>query len=417
MRDPSTTLFRYHIGEYTPDPAELTPSTSSSGLRSRRKSSVPDPAFLDYLGDSHRDAKNSLDQENGLGAGDGDDSASRVPFCTNSLEYAEYHPPERRRMVGYASGQGGPGWQPERRRRTMALITMTVSCMVIGYLVVDWLLPSSPIAWTEVLGLDAQMPWRAGKEEGKAPITKSYLDKAVRIATDPNHILVPRELNTSPKLLRPLQTRPPLGLLESYYATGRPNHDTTTYPLVKPSVDVVYLWVNATDPCLHSSMLRRAEQEGLHVEDGDRKRYRDNGELRGSMRSAKSALRGLDTIHVLSGDYACTEDDLMLSAAGGNTSAPGDSWTVGQIPAWLDWEAVHNGSAGVKWHFHSNVFRIPVDENDTPEDLAWDADFEKEWRDFSTPSFNSFAIESRVGWIEGIAENLSVRSHPDTAVY
>jgi hypothetical protein len=31
---------------------------------------------------------------------------------------------------------------------------------------------------------------------------------------------------------------------------------------------------------------------------------------------------------------------------------------------------------------------------------------EEAWRELALPTFNSFAIESRVGWITGLSENL-----------
>jgi 3-O-alpha-D-mannopyranosyl-alpha-D-mannopyranose xylosylphosphotransferase len=218
------------------------------------------------------------------------------------------------------------------------------------------------------------------------------------IPHDSTHILVPQKMSVAQPLLRPLYNRLDASILTSYYVDGL-LPDIVPRAEVPP-IDVVYLWVNSSGTVFSEAMVARAESEGIEVDTGDSKRYRDNGELRGAVRSAKSALNGLGTMHVLSGDYPIPAGYAL----------PADSeegeWKLGQIPEWLDWESVRDGSAGLKWHFHSRVYRIPVDDYDSPEDRMLDLEYEDEWRDMSVPSFNSFAIESRVGWMDGLAENL-----------
>jgi len=42
------------------------------------------------------------------------------------------------------------------------------------------------------------------------------------------------------------------------------------------------------------------------------------------------------------------------------------------------------------------------------------ASLEQEWRELALPTFNSFAIESRVGWVKGLSDRLYV--HPEYSV-
>lgn len=218
------------------------------------------------------------------------------------------------------------------------------------------------------------------------------------IPHDPTHILVPQKMSFAQPLLRPLYNRLDASILTSYYVDGvLPD----IFPRAEvPPIDVVYLWVNSSGSVFSEAMVARAKSEGIEVDTEDGKRYRDNGELRGAMRSAKSALHGLGTVHVLSGDYPIPSSYALPAGS------EGGEWKLGQIPEWLDWERVRDGSAGLKWHFHSRVYRIPVDAYDAPQDRMLDFEFEDEWREVSVPSFNSFAIESRVGWMDGLAENL-----------
>ena len=253
------------------------------------------------------------------------------------------------------------------------------------------------------------------------------------------------------------------------------------------TVDIVYLWVNSTDPLFPTSYRARMLEEELEVDEGQARRWRDNGELRGAVRSSVQSLgEDLRKVHIISADYRPRSEsekidrhsldhnhdhhrDTQTSHASraeqgengqGVVELFGEG-TVGQIPGWLDWEAQEEGREDmVNWHFHSDIFRLPrfqdghllVDEQvlgayelvsppasesrSTASDLEptpADSDsnprsdsiidgiarkgqeemeverenlLETAWRELALPSFNSFAIESRVGWITGLSETL-----------
>jgi len=94
---------------------------------------------------------------------------------------------------------------------------------------------------------------------------------------------------------------------------------------------------------------------------------------------------------------------------------------VGQIPEWLDWTSEDDT---ITWHFHSDIYRLPKDHSgellvgrevmagmvllgDDGEVVnGTDDSLEQEWRELALPTFNSFAIESRVGWVKGLHEKL-----------
>lgn len=255
---------------------------------------------------------------------------------------------------------------------------------------------------------------------------------------DPNHVYL-SPLSPLPHS-RPLLTpTTPAAALRSLLASGElDDFNGTTTPT---TVDIVYLWVNSTDPAFPGAYAERMEEEGLPVDRGQARRWRDNGELRGAVRSSVQSLgEGLRKVHVVSADYPerptwikrQQQEDADLAV----TDEFDADWlgTSGQIPDWLDWEAQEEGTAEkVNWHFHSDIFRLPrghqgqlaVDQEVLGEyelvsyndsnigtfDAGDTRDMKEErleeaWRELSLPSFNSFAIESRVGWITGLNENL-----------
>lgn len=98
---------------------------------------------------------------------------------------------------------------------------------------------------------------------------------------------------------------------------------------------------------------------------------------------------------------------------------------MGQIPRWLNWskegQGVHQESGSgpdLKWHFHRDIFRLPYQgqtirgwtEEDQLERRLENTEekenLEEEWQALALPNFNSFAIESRLGFVDGCHENL-----------
>lgn len=238
----------------------------------------------------------------------------------------------------------------------------------------------------------------------------------VRIPDDEGHVIVPNP-STLPtyNLLAPIQ-RYSSSLLVPYYATGHLPLEPLPHS-AEPTVDIVYTFVNASSPVLQEAKDMRAEKEGLGRLDGASRHWRDNGELRGAIRSAAQHFAdGLRKVHVISADFeldSVRQDSTLESIDDGEAGVEQEEniigeedqsrWRVGQVPSWLDTTA---GEMGLQWHFHSEIFRLPSDHDKVDSRTAKDWISEDRWRDLSLPSFNSFQIESKVGWVKDISENL-----------
>jgi hypothetical protein len=236
-------------------------------------------------------------------------------------------------------------------------------------------------------------------------VIPSTSSKSIIIPNDPTHVLLaPSALPPTSKLLTPLLNRPPHSVLSEFYTTGRLTHAPR---LPNTTLDLVYLYVDASSPFFRASQERKLAEEGFQTNraSGLSRHWRNNGELRGAIRSGAASLGdNVGTIHVLSGDYGLGDTtDTQGDATPLGTLFEG--WRVGQIPAWLDWNEAGKEQSGLKWHFHSEVFRLPVDGG---VDADNGREKEEEWRRQALPNFDSFAIESRIGWIEGLGDNLYV---------
>ena len=161
----------------------------------------------------------------------------------------------------------------------------------------------------------------------------------------------------------------------------------------------------------------------MRITPGSARHWRDNGELRGAIRSAAQALgAGLGTVHVISADFEAPFDfELEAEEGEDEWDLPDNSteeWRVGQIPSWLDWRP--DGRSRIQWHFHSSVFRLPRDDDGSLHPSLGSGEWSDEaaWREMSLPSFNSFGIETRIGMMEGLAEHLcdlSTSPHLDSS--
>ncbi|RSH78093.1 uncharacterized protein EHS24_002549 [Apiotrichum porosum] len=225
---------------------------------------------------------------------------------------------------------------------------------------------------------------------------------AVVIANDPTHVLVPvTDLPAPPPLLLPLDTRPPLDVLVHYYETGELLNavDSDTHP--SPRVDLVYMWVNASDPFFGPARAAKVKEEAIPNLKGTERHYRDNGELRGAVRSGALALGNrVNQIHLVSAAFS-TDDapsDVIPTPPEGATG-----FRIGQVPEWLDWQNKGN----LQWHFQPEIFRLPRDTNGAVPPSILDIN-EEEWRALSLPTFNSFQIENRLAFIQGLGEQLVV---------
>lgn len=320
-------------------------------------------------------------------------------------------------------------------RRTRTLVVLSLCALLLG---VMW--------WTcRIPALDIEA----------SPIsqdTPEVVREVIHDDRDQTHIyLAPlTPLPASRRLLAPsFKTAVQLDLVE-YMSTGLfPPLDDEFGPAetVSAPIDIVYLWVNSTDAFFPESFVNRMSEEGLPVDRGQARRWRDNGELKGAVRSSVQSLgNGLRKVHIVSGDYPLNEfkeeeEVVEMVQANDASDRPGvrkrgildsndteteteEGWTVGQIPEWLDWSATQSKIADmITWHFHSDIYRLPRDHHDEllvgreamagmvlvqedGEEVSRNVSLEEEWRELALPTFNSFAIESRVGWITGLSENL-----------
>lgn len=324
----------------------------------------------------------------------------------------------------------GPS-RPHRRRRILSLVLLVFSILGATYFVILYLLPDQ-------LEIDAFRPSTdhtsvvAPVDELEPPLSPLPPDqppRAVLIPDDAAHVLLnTQSLVQPPSILKPIASRLPYDALVSFFVDGTLPPSFTSFP--SQPLDVTYTWVNASSFYLDQARRERLEDEELRPQRGVDKRFRDNGELRGAIRSVASSLRdGLGTVHVISGDYPVFPRAFLEST--NETEVPdvpfdGDEGKgddieaadpaalledarVGQIPTWLDWDSK---TTKLQWHFHSELWRLPrSDAGRVPEGMmGFDGsdrdsfELEQAWRDVSLPSFNSFAIEARMGSVNGLGE-------------
>lgn len=233
----------------------------------------------------------------------------------------------------------------------------------------------------------------------------------IPLRDDPTHIVLPvREPHPRPSpLLTPYEPRPPLDMLTEFFMTGLiKNADPATH--VQSQMDLVYMYVNSSSDYFLAGKAAKMAEEGLADNaKGHGKHFRDNGELRGSMRSGALAFgERIRNIHLITGAFDIPDEskpkivpsDDELARLGVNTSDV-TGWKVGQIPDWLDYENRGN----VKYHVHPDIYHLPRDDDGRLPPSIADED-EVVWRAKALPTFNSFEIETRVGWVDGLSDNL-----------
>jgi 3-O-alpha-D-mannopyranosyl-alpha-D-mannopyranose xylosylphosphotransferase len=159
---------------------------------------------------------------------------------------------------------------------------------------------------------------------------------------------------------------------------------------------------------------------------------REQDELRHSMRSVLDSLPGhIRSFHLIVADYPFEPEDLALlpnetifkldGKKGQNEEISTQfadrltsHWRVAQTPTWLDFSRrdpaapnhpYHGHYPTLRYAGHSEVFHLPtMDRHAVTEALGEREWKEREWRKQALPSFNSMAIESRVGWLQGLAD-------------
>ncbi|KAH9933266.1 hypothetical protein B0H21DRAFT_835315 [Amylocystis lapponica] len=183
--------------------------------------------------------------------------------------------------------------------------------------------------------------------------------------------------------LRPIADLP-TSCLEDYFALGEPCYGSNVTRL-----DLLWTWVNGSDP-----LGVQAQQDAIDAYEPDdpyrpvstktsARLYRDHDELRHSMRSVLLNFRPhARHFRLLTADYPVpsTDPDLAFSTE--------DGWRLGQVPQWLD---LSRQTARGTWR-----------DGDVELSLTHHAEI---FSPYEGTNFNSLAIESQLGHLEGISEN------------
>ncbi|TXT04980.1 hypothetical protein VHUM_03800 [Vanrija humicola] len=170
------------------------------------------------------------------------------------------------------------------------------------------------------------------------------------------------------------------------------------------TLDATWLWVNGSDSRWKNELLYWRQEEGIHSPEHH---FREQNELVYSMRSVLAALGGhIKTIHLIVYDYAfnVTQD---LSLLPESTVELLSRWRVAQTPTWLDFSRLDPSSPSHPFRYatHSEIFHLPTIERDAMTMEAGEKEWrEAEWRKNALPTYNSMSIESRIGWLPGLAD-------------
>ena len=109
-----------------------------------------------------------------------------------------------------------------------------------------------------------------------------------------------------------------------------------------------------------------------------------------------------------------------------------DHWRIAQSPAWLDYSKfdpqssdhpLHSSTTSsaherlsstavalyptFRYATHSEIFHLPTTDRTGNSEALGEREWKEEnWRKQALPSFNSFSIESRVGWLHGLVSSV-----------
>lgn len=344
---------------------------------------------------------------------------SSLPTNNNEIESATSTPRGSisSTILQLGGGSGGSSGKVHWKAPLFTIVGFGFMCV---FILIN--LDNIPLAWSNFIVPDS---WFGGKACEQVVInlnataaTWSALQLLMNrpgangVALDETKILLPAASLPPPRpLLLPLKNRLPYHVMNQYLTDG-------TLPAEVPAaapIDIVYTWVNSTSQEFSGVVRDRWEGEDLGRLNGER-RWRDNGELRGAVHSAVHAFKdNIGTIHIISGDYPVD----MITPDDDDEGA----WSMGQIPRWLDWSkegrgTIQGGGPDLQWHFHREIFRLPRKDGEVrgwseQEQLARriettpeHQDVEAAWQALALPTFNSFAIESRLGFVKDCHENL-----------
>lgn len=374
-------------------PVRQASTDSNSLLQAMAAHSASQAPRSDKYASAARYASASSDDESSGGSGsDMDLEAGRPLF----------------KHIGSPAGRRVRPFLGMRTTRTVALcIACLVSILVTYHLILPTDLATRIIRPVEPPEEDTTPKWSYGDDSDSPSYygnTTGPESEGYAIASDQTHLLVPvRRLTTPPpRLLLPMDSRPRLDLLSHFYVTGQLPVGGRSH--TQAPIDLVYMYVNATSPYFGPAKDSKVNEENILSLKGKFRHWRDNGELRGAMRSGAMSLgKYVGAVHLVSAAYDLPEGAEVPPEAEAlvtnGTVASGTRWRMGQIPEWLNTEDKGN----LRNHFHPDLFRLPRDnDGKTPPSVS--KLNEEDWQRKALPTFNSFSIENRVGMIPDLAD-------------
>nr|GAT44275.1 predicted protein [Mycena chlorophos] len=198
--------------------------------------------------------------------------------------------------------------------------------------------------------------------------------------------------------IRPIlaHSRIPDACLDEWVAHGRWRGPCIRVPLEESQIDLVYNWVNGSDP--YHAQARTELLAAMNYTTRDA-RFRQHDELRYSLRSAFKNLKPWrnSVWHVITADVpdpAAPPEDAEFER-------------IGLVPQWMDideaWAGGANGEPPVYLYHDSQIFRMTAQPGRTPSIQEVE-----QWRSTVLPTFNSMAVESQIAHLdpEIVSENI-----------
>ncbi|KAF7305892.1 hypothetical protein HMN09_00743400 [Mycena chlorophos] len=198
--------------------------------------------------------------------------------------------------------------------------------------------------------------------------------------------------------IRPIlaHSRIPDACLDEWVAHGRWRGPCIRVPLEESSIDLVYNWVNGSDP--YHAQARTELLAAMNYTTRDA-RFRQHDELRYSLRSAFKNLKSWrnSVWHVITADVpdpAAPPEDAEFER-------------IGLVPQWMDideaWAGGANGEPPVYLYHDSQIFRMTAQPGRTPSIQEVE-----QWRSTVLPTFNSMAVESQIPHLDPdiVSENI-----------
>lgn len=252
------------------------------------------------------------------------------------------------------------------KKRALLAVTVIVTGLSFIYILI---LPSTFAT--------ALPTWAGGPDLGTSLSTSNKTTTGIAETEDIYHVridIAETPLQQVQPRFAPLY-RLPYSIVEQFYSTGTLNTSLST----PEPLDIVYLYVNSSSPYFQDAINNRAHAQGIQLT-ANGGHWRENGELKGAVRSAVQNVDNLGTIHLLTGVYPSN----------------GSLWA--QTPGWLDVDRLASVDK-LKWHTHTEVFRA------APTSASPGSDDER-WVQTGIPSFSIFAIEGHFDRIQGLSENV-----------